>query len=110
MHVEAVAGPSILCRTLAARAKCSASAAMLPAFSATPDDFAPLAEIGDALSRPETSQDPDVQLMLEVAAGSETAFTELVRKHQNPLLNFFARMGASSDCEDLVQETFVRLF
>lgn len=48
--------------------------------------------------------------MLEVAAGSEAAFTALVHRHQNPLLNFFARMGASSDCEDLVQETFVRLF
>ena len=48
--------------------------------------------------------------MLEVANGSETAFTTLVQRHQNPLLNFFARMGASSDCEDLVQETFVRLF
>lgn len=49
-------------------------------------------------------------LMLEAARGSEAAFSELVRRHQNPLLNFFARMGALSDCEDLMQETFVRLF
>lgn len=54
--------------------------------------------------------EPDVALMLEVAGGSESAFTTLVRRHQNSLLNFFIRMGASSDCEDLVQETFVRLF
>lgn len=48
--------------------------------------------------------------MLEVATGSEPAFATLVHRHQNPLLNFFVRMGASSDGEDLVQETFVRLF
>lgn len=54
--------------------------------------------------------DPDAQLMLQVAAGSETAFTELIHRHQNGLLNFFARMGAYSDGEDLVQETFVRLY
>ncbi len=54
--------------------------------------------------------DPDVRLMLEVAAGSEPAFTALVRRHQQPLLNFFVRMGARTDSEDLVQETFVRVF
>lgn len=48
--------------------------------------------------------------MVEVAGGSEPAFAELVQRHQNSLVNFFARMGASSDREDLVQETFVRLF
>jgi RNA polymerase sigma-70 factor (ECF subfamily) len=70
----------------------------------------PLIESGEIASSPDETRDPDVALMLEVAGGSETAFTALVRRHQNPLLNFFARMGASSDCEDLVQETFVRLF
>ncbi len=54
--------------------------------------------------------DPDVALMLEVTGDSAAAFTALVHRYQNPLLNFFARMGASSDCEDLVQETFVRLY
>ncbi len=54
--------------------------------------------------------DADAALMMAVGGGSEPAFVELVRRHQNPLLNFFARMGASSDREDLVQETFVRLF
>lgn len=54
--------------------------------------------------------DPDAELMSETAAGSEIAFTVLVRRHQNALLNFFARMGALSDGEDLVQETFVRLY
>jgi len=53
--------------------------------------------------------DPDAELMGQVAAGSETAFVELVHRHQNHLLNFFARMGVYNDAEDLVQETFVRL-
>jgi DNA-directed RNA polymerase specialized sigma24 family protein len=58
----------------------------------------------------ENTPDADATLMLEVAADSEAAFVELVRRHQKSLLNFFVRSGASSDSEDLVQETFVRLF
>jgi RNA polymerase sigma-70 factor (ECF subfamily) len=54
--------------------------------------------------------DPDRELMSQVAAGSETAFVELVHRHQNQLLNFFVRMGVYNDGEDLVQETFVRLY
>lgn len=82
----------------------------MSACTASPDDFVPLATSGESPARPEPAPDPDVALMLQVSAGSEAAFTTLVRQHQNSLLNFFARMGASSDCEDLVQETFVRLF
>jgi len=52
----------------------------------------------------------DVALMLEAGAGSEAAFTQLIHRHQHALVNFFIRMGASPDSEDLVQETFVRLF
>ncbi len=59
---------------------------------------------------PDESPPVDVALMLEAAAGSEAAFTQLIRRHQQSLLNFFLRMGASSDSDDLVQETFVRLF
>ena len=55
-------------------------------------------------------EDPDVLLMLEVAKGCESAFAQIVGRHQNALLNFFVRMGALSHGEDLVQETFVRLF
>ena len=53
---------------------------------------------------------PDAALMQRAAEGSETAFTALVRTHQQSLVNFFARMGAWNDCEDLAQETFVRLY
>ncbi|MEI8138728.1 MAG: RNA polymerase sigma factor [bacterium] len=59
---------------------------------------------------PEFYSDPDIQLMLATAGGSETAFAELIHRHQNGLLNFFVRMGVYNDAEDLVQETFVRLY
>lgn len=67
------------------------------------------ADSGDA-SALELLPDADAELMVEAAAGSDVAFTVLVRRYQNLLLNFFARMGASSNCEDLVQETFIRLY
>jgi RNA polymerase sigma-70 factor, ECF subfamily len=54
--------------------------------------------------------DPDAALMLGVAAGSDEAFAALIRRHQGALLNFFGRMGAHLDGDDLVQETFVRVF
>jgi len=71
------------------------------------DPLDPLAAAGAASS---AATDADAVLMLDVARGSEAAFVQLVRQHQTPLVNFFARMGASSDREDLVQETFVRLY
>lgn len=48
--------------------------------------------------------------MAAVQAGRQDAFETLVRRHQQPLLNFFRRLGVYTDGEDLVQETFVRLF
>lgn len=48
--------------------------------------------------------------MMRAAEGDEGAFVDLVHRHQNGLLNFFGRMGAYHDSEDLVQETFVRLY
>lgn len=38
------------------------------------------------------------------------AFCTLVEHHQQSLLNFFCRMGAGMDAEDMTQETFVRLY
>ena len=57
--------------------------------------------------QPETD---DFALMARVRAGRADAFRTLVERHRRPLLNFFARMGASSHGEDLAQETFVRLW
>ena len=52
----------------------------------------------------------DFALMAQVCVGREDAFRILVERHRRPLLNFFARMGASNHGEDLAQETFVRLW
>ncbi len=58
---------------------------------------------------PETPLD-DAVLMTASRHGDMEAFSELVRRHQRGLVNFFVRLGASSYAEDLAQETFVRLF
>ena len=57
--------------------------------------------------QPETD---DFALMAQVRAGREDAFAALMARHQRPVLNFFARMGASTAGEDLAQETFIRLW
>ncbi|MDD5706820.1 MAG: RNA polymerase sigma factor [Kiritimatiellae bacterium] len=48
--------------------------------------------------------------MLQARQGERAAFETLVRRHQRPLLNFFLRMGVYTDAEDLVQQTFIRLY
>lgn len=53
----------------------------------------------------------DAAMMQLVAGGDKSAFVTLLRKYQGPLLNFFGRMGVyTGDGDDLVQETFIRLF
>ena len=52
----------------------------------------------------------DEELMLMTAKDDQTAFEQLVVRHQKPLLNFFYRLGVYTDAEDLVQLTFVRLY
>ncbi len=52
----------------------------------------------------------DAELMRLAGIGRLDAFEALVRRHQQPLLNFFVRMGAHRDAEDRVQETLVRVF
>lgn len=54
--------------------------------------------------------DPDSQLMLRVKNGDLQAFDGLARKYQTVLSNFFTRMGVHSLCDDLVQETLVRIY
>ena len=53
---------------------------------------------------------PDTELMRLVQRGRQQAFVALVRRHQNPLLNFFRTLGVHRDAEDMVQDTFVRVF
>ncbi len=55
--------------------------------------------------------DLDDELMERYRAGDEDAFTLLVRRHQQPLVNFIARFINDRDgAEDLAQETFIRIF
>ena len=60
-------------------------------------------------SAPDPSDAEDVSLMLRAAAGDAPAFSALVRKHEKPLANFFARNGVYRDVEDLVQLAFLKL-
>lgn len=55
---------------------------------------------------------PDTELMLLAGAeDDEDAFSEIVERYQNVLLNLFLRKGvSSSDGEDLAQRTFLRLW
>ena len=60
------------------------------------------------MKEPEPS---DHELMRRFSSGDEGAFTALVHRHQQPLMNFFRRLGVDGDyAEDCAQETFVRLF
>jgi RNA polymerase sigma-70 factor (ECF subfamily) len=53
----------------------------------------------------------DRDLMTRSGRGDAGAFAALVQKYQKMLLNYFMRMGAyREDAEDLVQETFVRVY
>ena len=47
--------------------------------------------------------------MLRARDDDLDAFSELVRRHQRQVMNFFARNGVYRDVEDLAQETFLKL-
>lgn len=53
----------------------------------------------------------DAELMKMVKDGEERAFVTLIRRYQQLLLNFFYWLGADIyEAEDLIQETFLKLF
>jgi len=53
----------------------------------------------------------DVELMLRVREGDPEAFSDVVDRHQKPLLNYFYRLTWDRQrSEDLAQEVFLRLF
>ncbi|MFO0977282.1 MAG: sigma-70 family RNA polymerase sigma factor [Planctomycetaceae bacterium] len=55
--------------------------------------------------------DPDVQLMLRVSAGDNTAFEELVLRYQDRLVGFFFHLVHDrAAAEDLAQECFLRVY
>lgn len=56
------------------------------------------------------SEQEDIDLMLRAAKDDLDAFSALVRKHEQALMNFFARNGVFRDAEDLAQQTFLKLY
>jgi RNA polymerase sigma-70 factor (ECF subfamily) len=55
--------------------------------------------------------DPDVALMRRVKRGDREAFTALVDKYRQPILNLTFRMvGDRAEAEDLAQTAFVQVF
>jgi RNA polymerase sigma-70 factor (ECF subfamily) len=53
----------------------------------------------------------DIELVNEVKAGSRSAFTELVRRHQRGLLRIVLRLTRELPlAEDIVQETFIKAY
>jgi len=58
----------------------------------------------------ESAGKTDEELVAAFVDGSEEAYTLLVRKYQNPLVNYVYRiLGDYDDALDVVQDTFVRL-
>jgi RNA polymerase sigma-70 factor (ECF subfamily) len=52
----------------------------------------------------------DSQLMLDLCAGDEDAFSEVVRRFQNPVYSLLIRMlGNEEEAEELLQITFCRV-
>ena len=57
------------------------------------------------------TDDPNTQLMLRFQEGDELAFTQLVERHQQRVMNIAARyVGRNTDVEDLAQEVFLRVY
>jgi RNA polymerase sigma-70 factor, ECF subfamily len=55
--------------------------------------------------------DLEFDLIMATAQGDHEAFERLVRRYQNPLLNFITRyLGDRSAAEDLVQEVFLKVY
>lgn len=59
---------------------------------------------------PDLAAAEDAALMALTRDGDHAAFGKLVTRHQKMLLNYFRRAGVYSDAEDLVQQTFLRLY
>lgn len=58
-----------------------------------------------------TEKDIDYKLMRSIQNGDMVAFSELVDRYKNRLMNVIGRMLSSAEeAEDIVQETFVRVY
>src|SRR5215813_11228454 len=55
--------------------------------------------------------DPDAALMLRVKQGDTVAFTELVDKYKQPVMNLaFRTLRDATEAEDLAQNVFVQVY
>ena len=55
--------------------------------------------------------DPDLPLIEALQAGDDSALNELIDRHREPLRRFvFRYLRNDAACEDVVQETFVRVY
>ncbi len=89
-----------------------------PGGAVSPQLEIPGAEMGElAVKRVDAAPDvvladlPDNELVARFLAGDRLAFPELVGRYQSRLLNFIYRtIGDRDRAEDLVQETFIRVF
>ncbi len=54
--------------------------------------------------------DSDEALVAKANGGNSAAFDVLVTRYQAKVYALAVRMGAASDCEDVLQETFLRVF
>ena len=55
--------------------------------------------------------DPDATLMLRVKRGDRAAFTELVEKYKQPVMNFiFRTLRDETEAEDLAQNVFLQVY
>jgi RNA polymerase sigma-70 factor (ECF subfamily) len=58
-----------------------------------------------------SNPDPDAALMLRVKQGDTAAFTELVEKYKQPVLNLaFRTLRDATEAEDLAQNVFVQVY
>ncbi len=68
-------------------------------------------DVSERLAQPGLKQMDDSQVVAAHLAGDRKAFGELVERYQNRLLNFVYRTtGDRERAEDLVQETFIRVY
>ena len=80
-----------------------------------PDWAAPPAARPRTMPSPETTSSPPIEdidsaCLRALANGDRTAFSQLVKRWQTRLINFFYRStGNRADAEDLAQETFIEL-
>src|ERR1700730_9609599 len=66
-------------------------------------------QIGPPGRTPEDAE--DIRLMELIGAGDESAFEQLVERHQRLVIGTVGRMlGSGSDAEDIAQQVFVRVW